>query len=252
VNERLAQVAHELAAAASAAPGPDGKRRLPVVQPRDAAGLVAMMHDQLDAAIEHREATAARQGWTIACTRGCTSCCATPVVVGEAEAAAVAEWLQQPEHAAARASFEAAYPRWRAQLGSLVEELVARGASEEARRTAGAAYHARRAMCPFNRGGDCTIYPVRPALCRKAHALWTPDRCAEAAGEIDYFADPEVEDTYAAQDGMRTVLHAALRGDRDRELLAKAVKRRLDGPSAGRNDPCVCGSGRKLKKCCGA
>lgn len=252
MNERLAQVAHELAAAASAEPGPDGKRHLPVVQPRDAAGLVAVMHDQLDTAIQHREAAAAQQQLTIACQRGCNACCTPPVVVGEAEALAVAEWLRLPEHAAARAAYEAAYPRWRAQLGSLVEQIVESGASEAARRAAGAAFRARRAMCPFNHAGDCTIYPVRPALCRKAHALWTHDRCADDLGEIDYFAYAEVEDTYAAQDGMRTVLHAALRGDRDVELLAKAVKRRLDGPSAGRNDPCVCGSERKLKKCCGA
>ena len=251
MNERLAQVAHELAAAASAEPEPDGKRRLPVVQPRDVAGLVAVMHDQLDAAIENREAAAARQAMTIACKRGCNACCTAPVVVGEAEALAVAEWLRLPEHAAARASYEAAYPRWRAALGALVEQIVERGASEQARRAAGAAFRARRAMCPFNHGGDCTIYPVRPALCRKAHALWTHENCADDAGEIDYFAYAEVEDAYAAQDGMRMVLHAALRGDRDRELLAKAVKRRLDGPSAGRNDPCVCGSGRKFKKCCG-
>jgi uncharacterized protein len=26
---------------------------------------------------------------------------------------------------------------------------------------------------------------------------------------------------------------------------------RLDGPKAGRNDPCPCGSGKKFKKCCG-
>jgi len=25
-----------------------------------------------------------------------------------------------------------------------------------------------------------------------------------------------------------------------------------DKPKVGRNDPCVCGSGRKFKKCCGA
>lgn len=252
MNERLAEVAQELAAAASAAPGPDGRRRLPVVQPRDAAGLVEIMHAQLDAAIERREAAAAQQQIAIACKRGCNACCTTPVVVGEHEALAVAEWLRLPAHAEVRARYEAAYPRWRAALGSLIEKLVEADGSDEAQRTVGAAFRARGTMCPFNHGGDCTIYPVRPALCRKAHALWTSDRCADDLGEIDYFAYAEVEAIYEAQEGMRTVLHAALRPEHGLELLAKAVKRRLDGPSASRNDPCVCGSGRKFKKCCGA
>jgi hypothetical protein len=108
VNERLAQIARELADAASAAPGPDGRRRLPVIQPRDAAGLVAVMHEQLDGAIDRREAAAQHQQMTIACKRGCNACCTTPVVVGEHEALAVAEWLRLPAHADVRAASEAA------------------------------------------------------------------------------------------------------------------------------------------------
>lgn len=27
---------------------------------------------------------------------------------------------------------------------------------------------------------------------------------------------------------------------------------RREGPKVGRNDPCVCGSGKKFKKCCGS
>lgn len=36
----------------------------------------------------------------------------------------------------------------------------------------------------------------------------------------------------------------------DRVIVAKASQRRAG--TAGRNDPCPCGSGRKYKKCCGA
>ena len=36
----------------------------------------------------------------------------------------------------------------------------------------------RRSMCAFNdETGSCTLYPVRPLICRKAHALETPDWC---------------------------------------------------------------------------
>lgn len=37
----------------------------------------------------------------------------------------------------------------------------------------------------------------------------------------------------------------------DGEQLAGPPIRR-EGPKVGRNDPCVCGSGKKYKKCCGA
>ena len=33
---------------------------------------------------------------------------------------------------------------------------------------------------------------------------------------------------------------------------AKPETVRRDQPKVGRNDPCVCGSGKKYKKCCGA
>jgi preprotein translocase subunit SecA len=39
-------------------------------------------------------------------------------------------------------------------------------------------------------------------------------------------------------------------GSEPAAAVAESVKR--DQPKVGRNDPCVCGSGKKYKKCCGA
>src|SRR5262249_16076598 len=64
------------------------RRPLPVVQAKDAAGLIAMMHEQLDRAIERRSTDAADAGVVIACQRGCHACCYYPVVTDEAEAVA--------------------------------------------------------------------------------------------------------------------------------------------------------------------
>jgi preprotein translocase subunit SecA len=41
-----------------------------------------------------------------------------------------------------------------------------------------------------------------------------------------------------------------IHGDEPVAAPAEAIKR--DAPKVGRNDPCVCGSGKKYKKCCGA
>jgi Fe-S-cluster containining protein len=251
-RERLLRVAEALAAAASApARTAANKRRLPVVTAADAAGLVELLHHQLDEAIEQRGVDAERLGMKIACARGCNACCTTPVVVGEHEAIAVARWLRQPDHAPIRERFLARYPAWRAALGALIEE-VAQAPDEDAREARGVAYRARAAMCPFNDAGDCSIYPVRPSLCRKAHALGTDAACRDPEGELDYFAHPAVEETYQSQEGLRTVLHHALRPGRRGDALPKAVVRQLTLHTAFPGQPCPCGSGQKQRRCCGA
>ncbi len=247
-RERLMRVAVGLAEAASQT---SRKRRLPVVSASDAAGLVSLLHEQLDEAIERRHTDAARAGEVIACGRGCNACCTTPVIVGEHEALAVTRWLSQPEHAAIRERFLAVYPSWRAALGELIEQ-VAQAPDDAARVELGVAYRQRWVMCPFNEAGDCAIYPVRPALCRKVHALDSDAACRQPDGEVETFAHPEVEATYEEQEGLRTVLHHSLRPGRVGEALPKSVLRRLTAASAFPNQPCPCGSGAKHRRCCGA
>src|SRR5262245_8155700 len=108
-----------------------------------------MLNEQLDTAIEHREAAAAERNIVIACKRGCNACCTAPVLVGEHEVISVAEWLKQPENAAVLARYRAAYPGWRAALGPVVEQVVDAGTTPEARVAEGAAFRSHRAMCPF-------------------------------------------------------------------------------------------------------
>jgi uncharacterized protein YchJ len=223
----------------------------PVVQAKDAAGLVAIMHEQLDQAIEHRNQDAAAEGVVIACKRGCNACCNLPVVVGDPEAIAVASWLEQPEHTEIRERFLAAYPAWRAALGGIIEAVID-AATNEDRERACAEHFFRHAMCPFNRDGDCSIYPVRPALCRTAHALDSNQKCQdESASGVDTISHVETDTTYQSQDAIRSVLHRALRPSRGLEMLPKAVMRRLTSATAFPNQPCPCGSGQKQKRCCG-
>ena len=80
--ERLQRVAMELADAVSE------RKKLPVVQRADAAGLVGIMHAQLDAVIADRDREI---GARMACHKGCSACCVSPVLVTEGEAVAVAE-----------------------------------------------------------------------------------------------------------------------------------------------------------------
>ncbi len=243
--ERLQRVATELAEAFAAREAGE-KVKLPVVQRADAAGLVELMHAQLDDAIARRNATIGKR---MACHKGCNQCCISPVLVTEGEAVAVAEWLKQPEHADVRARFEAAYRVWAGKLGKMVDEA---GEPRDADTNLLWCIEVKRreAMCPFNHEGACTVYPVRPALCRKTHALDTNAHCANDGMKVAYYQHEETEALYEGQRPVRFALHAALRPNGHLDLLPHAVHRLLGGTAASRNDPCPCGSGKKYKKCC--
>jgi hypothetical protein len=243
---RLAGIANALGAAVREAQA--GKRvRLPVIAADDAAGLVMVMHAQLDAAIGERNAEAAAKGLKIACGAGCTACCTSPLLVSEGEAVTVAEWLA--DHADVRTQFLLAYPAWKAAAGD-VGAAVARARNDDERAAAARELRMRAVMCAFNREGLCTIYEARPARCRKVHALDTNAACgATGDGQVRYFEHARTEMTFEEQEPMRGAIHHALRPNGGLELLVEAVHRLLTA-RVPRNAPCPCGSGKKLKHCC--
>jgi Fe-S-cluster containining protein len=144
--------------------------------------IAAGLQDEVDKGVEARAAAIAAQDLVLACKRGCTGCCEEPIMIFRPEAARVARWLDLPENAEARAAFRAAYPEWRERAGDTPAKLSARyvnapGSYVEAHIEG----WTKRVMCAFNRGGECTIYPVRPITCRGGHALNTSEYCSGAA-----------------------------------------------------------------------
>ncbi len=249
--ERLGNVAGELGAAIR--DRQEGKRvRLPVLQRADVAGLTMVLHAELDAAIDERSARAAAMGLTIACNAGCSSCCVSPVLVPEGEAITAAEWLALPENAAVRAGYERRYGTWFRTLGAATVAAFPKATTSDAFHAAAVEVKHKAAMCPFNADGLCSIYPARPALCRKAHALEDNTHCgADGDGNVKYFEHPRTELTYEEQTPFRMAIHHAVRPDAPLDLLAAAVHRLLHA-NLSRNAPCPCGSGSKYKKCCAA
>lgn len=245
--QRLGDVAEQLGKAIRS----EGRVRLPVVQPADAAGLVMVMNTELDDAIDERTQAATAAGHHIACSAGCSSCCVAPVLVTEGEAVTVAEWLKLPANAAVRERFVAAYPVWRQGLGASVD-AIHRARTDDERRAAAIDTKLKNVMCAFNREGLCSIYEARPSRCRKAHALETNANCGvEGTGQVRYYEHERTETTFDEQEPMRAALHHALRPGAGVELLCAAVNRLLSS-TVGRNDACPCGSGQKYKRCCGA
>jgi len=232
-----------------------GRRRLPVVTARQAVAITGALQAEIDHAAQVRDAAVEEAGHRVACAPGCNACCHLIVVPMEGEVVAIAEWLERPENAAAREKFFDAFEGWRRRLGPALDELTrvldrAPPAEVEAALDAG---FRRGALCAFNHDGLCTIYPVRPALCRAAHALDTPMHCGPAGdGQIDYYSFEPLEQLMQEMRRLGTVLHHALRGAAPREPLCLAVYRRLTARMTGRNEACPCGSGKKYKRCCGA
>lgn len=241
-----------------------GKRvHLPIVQRGDVLVVTAGLHRSLDAVAAQREVQVRREGSSVACTAGCSSCCHTAVVVHEPEALLVAALLERPEHAEARAHFLAAYPAWQQELGKDVERirtLHAMGRYDDAERVF-FRLQERRVMCAFNRDGLCTVYEARPGICRNTHALDTAEHCQPGGAHRPTVAGHEAMDFLMEQlprvtATLQDALHRTDGGAPD--ALCSAVHRLLTAPPApaapaarpSANAPCPCGSGAKFKHCC--
>lgn len=209
-----------------------GARRFPKkVSEAQAVGLARAMAQEFDHGAARRAELAREAGMDIYCRPGCATCCEIAVMVYEPEARAIAGYLQSEEGAEARAWFQDAYPRWRAQVGDAPERLTALFVGR-----AGPAYDElhlslwrRRVRCAFNRDGACTIYPVRPLGCRNAHALSTDAFCgadaprpAEAVSfvPLDEFLKGATRVLRAAHNAMGARRHA-------QEAVCAAVHRLL-------------------------
>lgn len=166
-----------------------GTRRFPGrVDDDDAAEIAEAMQRQLERGLDARQELARRKRLRIACERGCNVCCEELVVVYLPEALAVVRWLDSAAGAEARAWFLAAYAGWRAAAGDGIEreaELNADWQRRDEYERAHKEQWRRRVMCAFNHDGACSIYPVRPMLCREGHAVDSNARCCVEVALVD-------------------------------------------------------------------
>lgn len=196
------------------------------VKAEEAAEVAAFLHDQVDKGVEARADAIARSDAKLACTRGCNGCCEEPIMVFRPESARVGLWLAREENAEAKATFLAAYPAWKERIGAISDKLSQLYVTDPQNYIT---HHVdawrKGVLCAFNRDGDCTVYPVRPSVCRTAHALDTNVHC-NGATEV-----PATRATFVPLDSfvararrLLVATHNATRGDRGRpEALPHAV-----------------------------
>ncbi len=154
----------------------------------DAAEIAEAMQRSLERRAWRRaKIEAKRKQLHIVCARGCNVCC-EELVVYLPEAMAVARWLSSAAGAEARAWFLEKYPSWRERAGDGIEREADLNADYTRRAEYEQAHKEqwkRRVMCAFNHDGACSIYPVRPMLCREGHAVDTNARCCVDVALVD-------------------------------------------------------------------
>lgn len=216
----------------------DGSERFPrKLDVADARTIAADIHRSVDNGTAKRAELAAEQGHPVACRAGCSACCRQLVMIWAAEAELIAAWLDEPAQEATRLAFLEAYPRWRDDSAAAIKLVLERTAANDAKgQFAALVDHWRKGvMCAFNHDGTCSIYPVRPSLCRHAHALDTSERCVpdettgSAAMSLQFVP---LEQFMKKTKELSMAMHHALGRPRKRsEPLCTAVYQRLRKPA---------------------
>ena len=125
----------------------------------DTVAFIAQLHRGLDTVAEQARTT----GPQPACQAGCAHCCHLRVEATEPEVFHIAKHLRaQPAEALADA------------LSALHRHVTTAALNPT---------NPARQACSFLVDERCSIYPVRPAACRKAHSLSAP-HCAEQSATI--------------------------------------------------------------------
>jgi Fe-S-cluster containining protein len=207
-----------------------GRRTYPrTLRREDATLITGKLHEAIDEGAEVRGKKAEEAGHVVACKPGCNYCCEQPVLVWLPEALRIAEHLARPENGWAKDAFLSAYPAWRDAVGdglTRIAELTAADRKAEHMEAHVAAWK-KRVLCAFNVGGLCTIYAVRPAVCRNCHALDTPDHCRaddESDVPVAVLQFKPLDDFLGRASDLGAAMHHALGGKRKRTVaLCQAV-----------------------------
>jgi uncharacterized protein YecA (UPF0149 family) len=100
------------------------------------------------------------------------------------------------------------------------------------------------------------LWAVKPTLVTPFVRLGTDDgiEITRKAGDAQFWmeaVEPALVEIHAFWKARRASQPPGLSGD-DFHPVRQRASVMQGAPKVGRNDPCLCGSGKKFKKCCGA
>lgn len=137
-------------------------------------GVVRAAMQTCDDEIERELGVLATRGVVPTCSKGCSHCCRQEILVPRAEAEAIVEWMQASWTAA---QLDAFTERLRAWLAWHHGEFTRRVNAGEDRLTV---TYEDGPGCLALQDNACSIYPVRPTMCRMHYVTSTADACRSA------------------------------------------------------------------------
>jgi Fe-S-cluster containining protein len=150
-------------------PGSSAERARKLV--RERIGVVRAAMSTCDDEIERELAVLAARGIVPTCSKGCAHCCRQEILVPRAEAEVIIEWLQASWSAE---QIEALKDRLRTWLAWHLGELTRRvNAGEDRLKVT----YEDGPGCVVLSDDACSIYPVRPTMCRMHYVTSSADRC---------------------------------------------------------------------------
>ena len=142
--------------------------------------LLPLAQSLADAVVDVAVREARAQGHEVTCKKGCAACCRQLVMLSEMEAHAIARLvndLPEPRRSQVRSRFSEA--RHRLAEAGLSEPLRQREQwSEPERRAICSKYFSLQIPCPFLEEECCSIYPMRPLVCREYLVTSPAEMCA--------------------------------------------------------------------------
>jgi Fe-S-cluster containining protein len=154
---------------------------------RNLTQLLPILYSLSDSVSESVASKLSQTGQPISCKAGCGACCRLMVPLNLFEAEALAGWIRsQPE-----AKQQELAQRFETALAKLAAAgLVDRMVSEDWRVQSDSAlkvvndYFSAQVPCPFLEDESCSIYPIRPLICREYLVTSPPEQCSDLAKPV--------------------------------------------------------------------
>lgn len=156
----------------------------------DISVAVDTLYNALDGALETLHQDARNKGTPITCSKGCSYCCNQPVACSIPESIFIVTHLN--ENPDTLEHFLSRYQTWRgkfdpykySEIMNKQFHAMINGKSEGPELRLFAEFNC--AECPFLKDNACSIYPVRPTVCRGMLSIDDPEKCRN--GEIALLA----------------------------------------------------------------
>jgi Fe-S-cluster containining protein len=168
---------------------PEGALELEVPVPHRPERLVDFAGKMLplcDAVAEMAAREAMRLGQPVTCAKGCGACCRQLVPLSPPEAGIIFEHvcsLPEAHREAITNRFQRALERLgRAGLRSELEAVASGPFDEQVSESLASRYFSLQIPCPFLEEEACSIYPVRPSMCREYQVVSEARHCFEPYG----------------------------------------------------------------------